>query len=98
MKAKSETIKMIVENIRVYLNARFPEVLKEIQDKKGEVSTSNMWTIWHHICDEKRFDDNHPRFKDRKRVLEFDWHFPLYPDDTNDVTLETALKKVFKML
>ena len=98
MKVKPDTLNMMVDNIRNYLTARFPSVLEDIKNKKGDIKTFEMWTIWHHICDEKRFDDSHPRFNNRKRVLDFDWHFSLYPDNTNDVTLETALKKVFKLL
>lgn len=98
MKVKPETLKMMAENIRTYLSARFPAVLEDIKKDPSKVSTAEMWTIWHHITDEIRFSDDHPRFQNRKRIFNFNFDFPLYPDDTNDATLETALKKVMKML
>lgn len=55
-----------------------------------------LWQIWFAVCDDHRHDDAHPRFTQlgQKRVLPFDFDFPLYPDDTNDKTLTTALKAV----
>jgi hypothetical protein len=57
--------------------------------------------LWFEVCFQRRNDDRHPIFDPthpqyaefgRKRVLTHDFDYPLYPDDTNDDTLTTALK------
>lgn len=57
--------------------------------------------LWHEVTFQRRNDDKHPVFDPthpqhgqfgRKRVLAHDFDYPLYPDDTNDATLMTALK------
>lgn len=98
MKASPATVKMIADNMRVYLAARFPLVLDAIKADISKVSTAEMWTVWHHVTDEIRFDDSHPRFHGRARVLPYNFDFPLYPDNTNDATLETALRAALKQL
>ena len=98
MKLTLQSREMIANKLRAYLAARFPAVLETIRQAPDKVSTAELWTLWFHVCDETRFPDDHGRFKDRARVLPHDFNFPLYPDGTNDATLETGLKAVLKML
>jgi hypothetical protein len=98
MKTTLETRTQITELIRTYLSARFPAVLEAIKADPAKVSSAELWTIWHHITDEIRFDDSHGRFANRKRVFPHNFDFPLYPDGTNDDTCETALRWAIKQL
>ncbi len=98
MKVKPSTLAHMAELQRTYLAARFPDVLANIRSDPSAISTANLWTIWHHVTDESRTPDGETRFKDRARVLPFNWEFELYPDGTNDTTLETALKAAIKLV
>ena len=102
MKVSNDTLERMASDVRTYLAARFPVVLASIR-LSGTASDSELWTLWHHVCDERRTPDSDrfgpsPRFANRQRVLPFDWGFELYPDGTNDATLTTALRKLPKML
>ena len=57
--------------------------------------------LWHEVCFQRRNDDRHPVFDPthpqnaqygRPRILAHDFDYELYPDDTNDATLGTALR------
>lgn len=68
------------------------------------------WQLWHKVVDDRRHDDNHPRFRDItfedgtkrpadvRRLPHVGFDFELYPCDTNDETLATALVKAWKAI
>ena len=59
---------------------------------------NDLWAdVWFQRRNDDRhpvFDPNHPQYPEfgRRRVLEYDFDYPIYPDGTNDATLTTALK------
>jgi hypothetical protein len=59
--------------------------------------------LWQRICDDRLHDDSHPRFTQEspdKRLFAYEPAKSsteiLYPCDTNDVTLRTALERAWK--
>lgn len=97
MKATTQTVQSIGEKMRVILSSRFPAVFEAIKADPASVTTAELWTIWYAVFDEVKNDDTHPRFRNRSRVLPFDPTFAAYPDDTNDATLETALRAALRV-
>jgi hypothetical protein len=47
---------------------------------------------------ERKYDDSHPRFRERPRLLPYTPDIELYPDGTNDATMLTATKAALKIL
>ena len=55
------------------------------------------WEVWDKIRLNRMYDNDHPCWKEGhwgKRVLPHDPAFDSYPDNTNDDTLDTALRNV----
>ena len=54
--------------------------------------------IWFRTYANRKYPDNHPYIykKNGKRVLEQDLNYELYPCDTNDNTIETAINWIIK--
>jgi hypothetical protein len=98
MKASPATVKMIADNMRAYLGARFPLALEQVKANPSKVSDCDLFSLWAQVGNEIRFDDTHPRFDGRARVFPHNFDFPIYPDDTNDTTLKTALRAALKLI
>ena len=60
-------------------------------------SITTMHDVWFNVYANRRYEDSHPMVIkiEGKRLLEQDKNFDLYPCDTNDNTIETALKAIF---
>ena len=82
------------------LKSLFAQALhaNKITAKEIVPHVSSIWQVYHYIHDEIAYDDSHPRFKGRTRQFKYNDKFELYPDGTNDSTLQTALNKIVKEL
>jgi hypothetical protein len=91
MKVDKETRDRIKEDMRKVMDAfhLYPENCTD---------SRSLHSIWGFICSERRYDDTHPRFQGRERILPHDPDHDLYPCGTNDDTLQTALAWAMKEL
>jgi hypothetical protein len=69
--------------------------------KRPDTSTAVLWAIFHEVNAQKSFDDTHPRWQTRARVIPLthkdqSYIGVLYKSGLNDKTLETALKAIAK--
>lgn len=87
MKVPKETIEKIAGYMRVIAAGR---------DMPPNMPDAGLWNLWHAIVNEHRADDTHPRFKHRDRRFPLDRDFELYPHNTNDDTMTTALRAAYK--
>lgn len=65
-----------------------------------DLSKFNVHTLHFFVYKNKNFDDENPNvtFIDGKRLFELDRDFELYPGDTNDDNIETAMKRALKQV
>jgi hypothetical protein len=98
LKVSDRTLASMTSDMNAMVAALSPERLEALRRRLEDPAkrVQALWEIWFAVCDDHRHDDAHPRFTQlgQERVLPFDFDFPLYPDDTNDKTLTTALKAV----
>ena len=92
MKASKETVIKISEQILHVLNHFGLDI-----ELLNNSSATSMWRMWHWIHEEISYSEDHPRFEGRERIFEHDFNHELYPDDTNDKTMTTALRDAFKL-
>ena len=103
MKVRPDTLKAMTADMDAILaswsDERRAAFVAAVRDPK--TTSRALHGLWTEVCFQRRNDDRHPVFDvthpqnaqyGRKRVLEHDFDYPLYPDDTNDATLTTALK------
>lgn len=92
MKAKPQTVALIAERFAVVLRS------KNLKASDVQRTERDLWNLWNYVVGETAFSDSHPRFEGRTRLFPYDPTFPLYPDDTNDATLLTALSRAIETL
>lgn len=83
----------------IEISKKFKLVIKHFKlDIVEKPTDTDLWRMWHWIHEEIAYDNSHPRFDDHKRIFEYDPNHSLYPCDTNDKTMTTALRKAYKLL
>jgi hypothetical protein len=90
MKASKSTISEIANKIIIVCN-HFDLNLCE------KPTVGELWRYWHWIHEEIAYADDHPRFEKRVRLLSYDHSHTLYPDNTNDKTMTTALRAAYTL-
>jgi hypothetical protein len=83
------------------INAILPYYMVRKQVEKHEITESLMHDIWFTVYANTRWADNDPRIfrtESGERVLKYNPNLDLYPCNTNDITLSTALNKIRKEL
>ena len=97
MKVTPEVYSKMKSDIKVMLKVYFPYA-ETIPFEFFRIS--DMHDIWFKTFVNRNYEDSHPMVKKRegKRVLSFDPNYELYPCDTNDNSIQTALIKIFKEL
>lgn len=107
-------MKMVAQNFNA-LKADFAEVLSRFYfytspEKTATLTLSEAFVVFHEVCAQRSYDDTHPRWAKRDRVLSADyaavWHggqsgflAHLYANDgspLNDSHISTALRKILK--
>ena len=61
------------------------------------LAPKDLWPLWSYIHGEVAYDDTHPRFAGRTRLFPYDQKHNLYPDETNDNTMQTGLNAAWKL-
>lgn len=96
MKVSKETYKRIRDDMEQVINRRCSRSMVA-SGLVGGVNKPSViaHSLWSQICYDRMNNDNHPAFSEhgRQRVLQYQPDFDMYPDDTNDKTLGTALVK-----
>jgi hypothetical protein len=97
MKVTPEVYQKMKSDIKVILNIYFPYA-ETIPFEFFRIS--DLHEIWFKVYANRKYEDSHPMVqkKNGKRVLKLDESFEMYPCDTNDNSLQTALIKLFKEL
>lgn len=92
MKIDSTTRNKMKEDLTTVVNYYFPH------GKPSELSIGNMHTLWFKVFCNRKYEYNNGNVIkiDGKRLMELDFDFTLYPCDSNDNTLQTALISIFK--
>ena len=90
MKVKSETLEQMSLAMRAVMGEQFTK--QELINL-----TTGMLFTWWHLAFQYATYSSHPNFSVMPKLYE-DKTLVLYPDDTNDETLHTALKKVRNMI
>lgn len=57
-----------------------------------------MWALFFLAADDMRYDDCHPRYQQRDRIIPHTPEFDMYSDGDNDDHLTTALLKIGREL
>lgn len=93
MKIDSIVRQKMKEDIAIMVNYFFPIGISEL-------SIGNMHNVWFKVFSNRKYDDKNPNviFIDGVRLLSYDEHYELYPCDSNDNSLQTALISIFKEL
>ena len=91
MKATNTTIQDIGSKMMKMAQTKYKNI------DMREVKKANLWHFWHAIYQEVAYDDSHPRFQGegRERVFPHQPDYNLYPDNTNDASMQTALQAAF---
>lgn len=56
---------------------------------------TKLWSIWNAASFDLMYDDTHPAYRKKQRVVPYEEGFNVYnDDDINDSHIETALKKI----
>jgi hypothetical protein len=76
--------------------------LKTIKEKRPDIIFENLHvsTVHYFVYKNLRFPSNNPNvafMRDGSRLLEIDETFELYPNDTNDDHVATAVRKALKL-
>lgn len=93
MKVSKEKVQEIAEKMRVVMDH-----FKWSKEKLSPPTNILLWQFWNYIFQETAYDDSHPKFKGRKRLFNYDPNYSLYPEETNDDTMFTALKAAWKLV
>lgn len=95
MKIQAETMKRIFADMTAIWNA----VPKAKQDEmrealtSGNITITNLgWQLYHLAFADRNYDDSHPRYQTRERILPLA-PFPMYPDGANDDHMTTMFKR-----
>ena len=91
----------ITANNFALLKADFDVVLKEyfkadVDTIKG-MALADAWVVYGEVCSQRTYDDTHPRWKRKARVLSAGYAAHVYHnegDAMNDDHVRTALKKI----
>jgi hypothetical protein len=81
------------------INIILPYYMVRYEVEKKEITEGLMHDIWFRVYANRAWADNDPRiFRTElgERLLRLDKDFDLYPCDTNDDTIGTALNKIRK--
>lgn len=98
MKIKQQTMQRIFADMRAIV-ASLPEnkqeLVRQAMDGKVNGKMSIAWELYHLAFAERNYDDSHPRYQVRPRVLALAEYgtWPMYPDGANDDHLATMLNK-----
>jgi len=97
MKVTKEVREQMKSDIKTVLDFYLPNYPNYL-----DLSVRDYYTIWSWVWMNKKYDDSNGnvRFtKDGNRLFEYNPDFEIYPCNTNDKTLETALKSIlFELL
>ena len=95
----------VTKDVYVDIEQRVSKALPYLLPKdKGTITIdrftdSDLMHVWFRTATSASFDDTNPnvlRDADGKRLFEYDFNYPLYPCDTNDITMQTAIRKAIK--
>lgn len=97
MKVTKDVYSDIEEKVSIVLPYLLPK-------DKGAITidrftNSDLMHVWFRAATSVSFDDTNPnvlRDANGKRLFEYDFNYPLYPCDTNDTTMVTAIRKAVK--
>lgn len=103
MKVRPQTLAAMTADMDAIVASWPPERQQAFAEAVADPSsrTRVLHDLWFEVCFQRRnsdthpvFDPTHPQYAEygRKRILEHDFDYPLYPDDTNGATLTTALR------
>lgn len=103
MKVRPQTLARMTADMDAIVASWTPERQTAFADAVRDPASRNraLHDLWNEVWFQRRnpdthpvFDPDHPQYAEfgRRRVLEHDFDYPIYPDDTNDATLSTALK------
>ena len=90
MKVSQNTLNDIVSKMRIALNHLDHKNSLYVDNKR------NLWNLWLWIVAEVSCEDNSGRFKGRGRLFRHNRDFNMYPDNTDDAAMTTALKAAIK--
>ena len=94
MKIKKNNYQKILADIKTIWNSYDPIVQDQAKQYPRPLTVLN--TLWMNAYNDRHYDNLHPRYANGvKRVLEYQPDiYDLYPDNSNDVTMSTALIKI----
>lgn len=88
MKIRPATLRNMVEDMKTMFASR----TGADRDSLMQLPDSYVaYMLWDEIVGDRTSTDDHPRFRNRIRVLIYVPHFEMYPDQTDDRTLKPAL-------
>jgi hypothetical protein len=93
MKVDTKTLTNMEEDIRV--------IIKFFNLNPIDLNVNDLNDVWLHVFMNRNYPDNNPNVKkdnEGKRILSQIEDFELYPCDTNDTTIYTALNKILDNL
>ena len=97
MKASPDTVTQIAKDMATAL-ATIGLDYECLVGQTGHRLDSNLWDLWHWIHAHKSYTSDHPLFAQRGRAFELDTTHELYPDDTDDNSMSTALRAAYGTL
>ena len=103
MKVQFNTLQAMRRDLKVVVDflesgRSNPELQDDLHSAYAVKPTQVAWRLWHIVFCNRQYPCDNPNvfFVGHGRLLSYDPNFQMYPDDTNDKTLETALDKVCK--
>jgi hypothetical protein len=101
MKVSTQSIEFMQESLEkiIQYHAKKQNIILSKNDIDS-LPISVMHNLWYQVSINIKFDNNNANviFIDGKRLFEQNDKFDYYIDNTNDKTIETALKLVFKKI
>ena len=93
MKVDVNTKNRMKNDIKVICDYFFPKGINEL-------SIGNIWNVWQKTFENRKYHETNGNVVsiEGKRLLTQDLNYELYPCNTNDNTLQTALISIFKEL
>jgi len=95
MKIQGQKYEFMKSAVKAVVEAVGPDHVRAALALK---KVSPAWEIWNRASDDLRYDDTHPVFKVRQRVVPYNPTFNVYSDDTHDGHIQTALFHILKEL
>ena len=96
MKVTKEVLEQMKSDIKTVL-----DYYLVVKPKFEDLYKSDYFTIWSWVWMNRRYNDSNLNVRkglDGKRLLEYNPDYEIYPCNTNDETLETALRSILEKL